>query len=704
MNQCTKERFRLKIITAIIVLFSLVAIGSGLLFAQSYRRLNESIQNERAEAVGQIGTLISQRVMRLKQAYISELESTVYTLEHAGFTTFDEVRAAFSSSGSLIVLNEDASFQTLAGEYVVFSDAAAILRELTQSNEPVSLFSSIHTKGDYWLFCMQTNGVVLGGKKVQAIIRAVDAQEFSSAAAMSIYDAQGASYVVSAQGSILMRPVFKDDDDEFSGYNLLSTLRSGGVPQEDVALLEAALAQAHEAKLVTPFAGNTWMIQCVPSEDTRSIVVAVPISITAQNTFSQMKNAILYMVLITVSLGGLLLITLISFYRRNQATRLVRAKATAKSDFMSKMSHDIRTPLSGIIGMLDLANGALDNREELETYLSQAMVSSKYLVSLINDVLDMSRIESGKMSIASEPFSMAALLECISQMEEVPAREKGVALEFETCGLDDFDFIGDSMRIQQIVMNLVSNAIKFTSRDGNVRVSLSCDSPGNGEPVDVHLVVSDTGMGMSEEFMQKLFSPFEQERSSLTQAASGSGLGLSIVKSLVDLMNGTIDVKSTLGKGSTFTICLPLEATSKAARKEQAASQPQRSLSGKRVLLVEDHALNRMIISRHLQKSGIVVDEAENGKIALDSFTLSPKGYYALILMDIMMPVMGGLEAARAIRTSGHADAATVPIIALSANAYVEDAEKSRQAGMQAHLAKPVDVAALNDTLNQYIK
>lgn len=704
MEQRTKSRFRLDATTALIVFFSLVAIGSGLLFARSYQRLNESIQNERAEAVGQIGTLISQRVMRLKYAYIAELESTVYTLEHAALTTFDEVREAFSSADSLIVLNEDGSFQTLDGEYVIFNDATAILRGLTQSKDPVSLFSSIQTKGDYWLFGMKTDDIVLGGKKVRAIIRAVDAQEFSSAAAMSLYNAQGASYVVSAQGAILMRPVVEQSSDEFAGYNLLSTLHSGGVSDENVAVLKTALTQGQDAKLVVPFSGNTWMIQSVPSEDNRSIVVAVPISITAQSTFSQMRNAILFVVLITASLGGLLLLTLLNFYRRTQETRLVQAKATAKSDFMSKMSHDIRTPLSGIIGMLELANGALDDRAELETYLSQASASSKYLVSIINDVLDMSRIESGKMSIASEPFSMGAVLECIRQMEDVPANEKGVALELEVSGLDEVDFVGDSVRIQQIIMNLVSNAIKFTPRGGCVRISVRCGAVRSDGTAEMHLRVSDTGEGMSAEFLKKLFLPFEQERSSMTQSISGSGLGLSIVKSLVDLMNGTIDVKSAPQKGTAFTICLPLATKAKTAGREAAPPPPQRSLSGKRVLLVEDHSLNRMIITRHLQKRGLTVDEAENGKIALDAFVASSPGYYALILMDIMMPVMGGLEATEAIRASHHADAATVPIIALSANAYVEDAEKSRKAGMQAHLAKPVDVAALNAMLTQYIQ
>lgn len=551
---------------------------------------------------------------------------------------------------------------------------------------------------------MQTNGIVLNGKRVQAIIRTVDAQDFSTAAAMSIYDAQGASYVVNEYGTILMRPVVKQTSDEFAGYNLLATLHSGGVPEESVAILENALVHGQDAKLVIPFSGNTWMIQSVPSEDGRSIVVAVPISITAQSTFSQMRNAILFVALICLSLGGLLLLTLLRFYRRAQATRLLQAKAMAKSDFMSKMSHDIRTPLSGIIGMLDLASSSLDNREELETYLSQAGSSSKYLVSIINDVLDMSKIESGKMSIASEPFSMDSLLACIQQMENVPAREKGVNLQLVTSGIDTLDFIGDSVRIQQIIMNLVSNSIKFTPRDGFVRISISCNTTQIGETADVHLIVSDSGMGMSPEFLQKLFQPFEQERSSMTQTASGSGLGLSIVKNLVELMGGTIAVQSALQKGTSFTICLPLKTTPKIAAKELVTQQSQHSLAGKRILLVEDHPMNRMIISKYLEKSGILVEDAENGKIALDTFTASPSGYYSLILMDIMMPVMGGLESTRKIRTSGHPDATTVPIIALSANAYMEDAEKSKQAGMQAHLAKPIDVTALNNVLIEYIK
>jgi CheY-like chemotaxis protein len=265
--------------------------------------------------------------------------------------------------------------------------------------------------------------------------------------------------------------------------------------------------------------------------------------------------------------------------------------------------------------------------------------------------------------------------------------------------------VGDAQRLRQCVMNLVNNAVKFTPEGGRILLTY------RGEAQDAtHILaefdVSDNGVGMSEAFMHKLFTPFEQEQNSLYNAYAGSGLGLSIVHEFVELMGGTITARSKKGEGSTFVIRLPLETTPKAVRARPEITDAELSdrIGGRRVLLVEDNAINRQILAMLLEKMGLSVDEAENGLTAVTKFRASAPGGYAIILMDIMMPVMGGLEATAAIRRMERPDAETVPIIALSANAFVEDARKSLAAGMQMHLAKPVNVKELRRVLQIYLK
>ncbi len=316
----------------------------------------------------------------------------------------------------------------------------------------------------------------------------------------------------------------------------------------------------------------------------------------------------------------------------------------------------------------------------------------------------MSRIESGKMTLAHKPFALRELLEDVIQMERMVASEKNVRIE-EKCDLPpEVAFYGDAQRLKQCAVNLVNNAVKFTPAGGCVTVACTAQPPEKGKTT-MRLSVSDTGIGMSEAFLQHVFQPFEQEQNSMVSAYAGSGLGLSIVREFVTLMGGTVAVSSKKGEGSTFTIELPLEsAPPLGAEKPRISDEALRArLQGRHVLLAEDNALNREILTLLLEKLGLTVDQAENGEDAVEKFGPFRPGGCALILMDIMMPVMNGLEAAAAIRRLDRADAKTVPIVALSANAFEEDAKKSLQAGMQMHLAKPIDVDERKNVLETYI-
>lgn len=474
----------------------------------------------------------------------------------------------------------------------------------------------------------------------------------------------------------------------------------------------------------------------------------------------------------------------------------------AKSQFLSRVSHEMRTPLNAIIGFMQLAKEGGDTKE-MDTYLCNADIAAKQLLSVINDVLDMSSIESGKMKIAHSPFDFKQTIHAITNIYLPICQQKG--LKYNTRILTPIDewLIGDQLRLNQILMNLLSNAVKFTS-SGQVDLKISQYEIKEQE-IFIRIEVTDTGCGMSEEMQERLFKPFEQENATTAQKYGGSGLGLSIVKNLVCMMDGAISVKSKQNEGSTFTVDIPfskyensnminlpngikslhvlavddeenerkyisiilnrmgiwhscvadgeeaLEALSQAEDKNESFNiclidwkmphlngvdttklirekygedvivivvsayeqnqaneiakrkEEKRSynFSGKRVLLAEDNAMNLMITERILKSFGVQCECAENGKLALDKFTNSEPGYYDVILMDIQMPKMNGYEAAKAIRNSSHIDAKSIPIIALTANAFNEDIARTLSSGMNAHVAKPIDSQILTAELEK---
>ena len=568
----------------------------------------------------------------------------------------------------------------------------------------VSSYAKVQTRGDFWLFSIRVN-VTLDGEAIVGLVKLVDAQEYASVATFPLYNGRGASYVIDSEGLILMRPNETEANDLFHGYNLYSILRKEGVSPAELERLQEAVKDGQPFQFVAEMWDVTWMIQSVSVESDRGIVIAVPISVTAKDTYGQMRNVIFLVALVILFLAALVLFALLFMIKRNQAVSLEQEKARTKNDFLDKMSHDIRTPLNAIIGMHELALGSPDDSKLIADCLKKAKMSSEYLVSIINDVLDMSKIESGKMTVSSHPFSMEELLDHVIQMEEHPAAEKKLSLSLDIESPIDSDFVGDPVRIRQCLINLVSNSVKFTPEGGEICLSYAA-KPMDGQHCQIQLKVRDTGIGMSEAFLERIFVPFEQEYSSMTSSYVGSGLGLSIVNHLVSLMGGTVTVESKLGQGSCFTILLPLPIAPKAVASETAVDDDRlmEQIKGKRILVAEDNDINREIISMMLEKLGLTIDMAVNGQDALDQFTQSLPGNYSMILMDIQMPVMDGLEAARRIRASGHPNGAAIPIVALSANAFDEDAQRSLNAGMQAHMAKPVDMRELKRLLIKYIK
>lgn len=376
------------------------------------------------------------------------------------------------------------------------------------------------------------------------------------------------------------------------------------------------------------------------------------------------------------------------------------AASIAKTDFLSRMSHDIRTPINVISGMTELA--LLErNSEATDEYLQNIQSSGKFLLGLVNDILDMNKVESGNMELHPKPYSGREFETYINAVVRPLCDEKNIHFLMEG-DLDSYTLMLDPLRLNQIFFNLLSNAVKFTPRDGHIRMFGQARELEHGK-VALDISVSDDGAGMSKEFQKTMFLPFSQEDRTLAQNDTGTGLGLAIVKRLVDLMGGTIRVESAVGKGTTFAVHLEAEAASLTDGADLGTTAVG-NLAGRRILLCEDHPLNAKIIDRMLAIQSVSVEIAENGQIGVEKFSSASENYFDAILMDIRMPVMNGLEAAQAIRAlPGRSDARRVPIIALTANAYDTDVQRCLAAGMNEHLAKPVDTDKLCETLLRLI-
>ena len=391
--------------------------------------------------------------------------------------------------------------------------------------------------------------------------------------------------------------------------------------------------------------------------------------------------------------------------KMNQALADTKKASAAKSDFLSSMSHEIRTPMNAIIGMTRLAADEVADNPTASEYLKSIFMSSKYLLSILNDILDMSRIESGKFELHKDWVSPADVIIPCLDMIRPAMQEKHI--HFHTPAalhkISTIEYFVDVMKTKQMLMNLLNNACKFTGEGGEISLSFRNCGYGNGSAVD-EIIIKDNGCGMSEEFLTRIFTPFEQEHNMYSGSVQGTGLGLTLSKQIACAMGGDITVESELGVGSTFTIRFPYQYRLKADISVESPSCAEAvNLTGKRILLAEDHPLNITIATKLLEKRGIIVTHVTNGKTAVDTFSSSQPGTFDAILMDIRMPVMDGLQATAAIRALPRQDAQRIPIIAMTANAFAEDIQRSLAAGMNAHLAKPIDPTKVYEALRTYL-
>lgn len=375
----------------------------------------------------------------------------------------------------------------------------------------------------------------------------------------------------------------------------------------------------------------------------------------------------------------------------------------SKSDFLSRMSHDMRTPLNGIIGLMDICMKHPEDRTLVDSSRLKARVAADHLLSLINDTLELSKLENEETKLPEEDFYLPELLHEVETIAQMRADKECITIHFmeDPYSIPYPNLTGSSLHVKQIFLNLITNSIKYNRKNGSVDCFLKEEKQSDNR-VLVDVTIKDTGIGMSEDFLKNIFQPFVQADQGARSQYKGTGLGMAIVKKLLDRMGGTIQIDSMENQGTTIHVVIPFEIAEEPAAVQEMSELPKESLSGCRILLAEDNELNREIAVFLLKDEGISVTEAEEGQQAVECFLKMPEGYYDAVLMDIMMPVMDGYQAARAIRGSGKKDAEMIPIIAMTANTFAEDKRKTMEAGMDAHLSKPLNVPELMDTIRKF--
>lgn len=376
----------------------------------------------------------------------------------------------------------------------------------------------------------------------------------------------------------------------------------------------------------------------------------------------------------------------------------------AKTAFLASMSHEMHTPLNVIMGMNGLALKNPDLPPETREQLEKANLSATHLLGLIDNALDLSRVEAGMLAVENEEFSMADALAQVNAIANASCAEKGLTYEPNAVQRKQCRVLGDEMNLKRVLLSILDNAVKYTDAPGTVAFAAERLEDEGGQTL-FRFAISDTGIGIDEEFLPHVFQPFSQEDASSTSRYSGGGMSLAVAKGLIELMGGTIEAASEKGAGSTFTVTIPLECVeAQEDPAEQVDASLVAALDGACILIVEDTPENAEIVADLLELEGAVSEHAENGQVAVDTVSASPEWQYDAILMDLRMPVMDGLEATRTIRAMEREDTKVVPIIALTANALEEDKRRSLESGMNAHLAKPTDSNLLYQTLGRFIR
>lgn len=687
----------------LILLTSFGVLGGGYwLYYQSIERAVHSTTLSFMEQIADHDSLNIVNQMDGKMEYLTSLLNRVAAMRDS------QIEEVVYSLG---VEARTTSFDTLyliTGDDEVYSSSylKAPLKSMAWAEEFQKAGSSFMTRydevsrekwGEFIVYGVHLETPILCGEKViNGAVGLVPIAETAHQMRLESFDGQGVAVVMQRSGGIITASQQYSGADNnfltplehahFKNQGSLDMCRQA-VQRGESLFVEYSLNGSSYYALFQPLinhGGNDWYL-----------VVRVSTQVTAE----QVRTLIFHSLPFFFLLGLLILAITYFIYHSMNSVKVARASEQAKSAFLANMSHEIRTPLNGIIGLHYLMRQNLGDSGKIEAYLKKAEISASFLQSVITDVLDMSKIESGQLEIYQEEMDLTMLIEEVGILLESQAEQKKLRFGIDCRELPEPFVYGDALRLKQILTNLLGNAVKFTPEGGAVTLTVRQDI--SGKTATTVFQVADTGCGMSPEFLERIWQPFEQERRIASQ--NGTGLGTTLSKTLVEKMGGSISVESQIGKGTVFIFSIPFPAAEPSGEGKPSGGgrAAKQALRGKRILVVEDNEINRMIVVSILEEQGCELTEACNGQEALAAFESSRPDYFDLILMDIQMPVMDGYESTQRIRALTRPDAGIVPIIAMTANAFREDIEKALDAGMDDVATKPLDISLLLKKIEQ---
>lgn len=755
----------------IITAFLLVSLGAGTwLFVNGVsRELWMNSVRTITETTHQGGTALKMQL----EADFTELEMISRSIAEENSDTFADTLARYR------VVEPDVTvyFPDMESRHsdVKYDETVSrFLKEITQKNGIVdSHISSLTGENVFDIF----SGITFADGTDAYLVKEYQAKEIADQFTLSFYNYTGFSYLINKEGNILVRPEHRNSNKTVS--NLFDMIPESENHKQMLDVFRESIYELKSgwAKFIYEGEGQVFCYEPLWIDSGWLLVSVVPETVIIEQANSILKKTMIF----SGAAAGIILLIVIVFYRGKmreneehtkelqEALALADRANEAKGNFLMNMSHDIRTPLNAIIGMTVIAQEHVDDGKRIKDSLKKIKTSGLYLLSLVSDVLDMSQLESGKMMLKEESFCLSQLYEEVTRLMEHQAQEAGVSMELTPLQLRDDMVVGDPIRIRQVLVNIINNAVRYTPAGGRVSLEL-VQSEAAGKGMGTYIFrCTDTGIGMEKEFMEKMFQPFERYRNTTASKIAGAGVGLTITKSLLDLMGGSISAESEPGKGSVFTVkfYLPIRTEASESQKseehvslvgleqavvmaaertvpsgaeestvsvtehnavpgmenpespaaertelqdtgnaeppvtEPAAEKPM-DFSDIRVLLVEDNELNMEIAEEMIGILEAQVEKAYDGQEAVQMFADRPCGYYNMIFMDIQMPVMDGYEATTRIREMDREDAGTVPIFAVSANAFAEDVKNALKSGMNGHIAKPIDLDVIEKVLKEY--
>ncbi len=554
--------------------------------------------------------------------------------------------------------------------------------------------------GEYVVYGVRLSEPVrCGEESVAGIVGLVPISAISEQMRLESFDQMGVTVVMQSNGEIITSSTVYDSNISNNYLNFLeSTQLQEGCTREGI---QSGIQNGEQQLFRFSVDGESFYTLIEPLKDDYHSGWNLVVQLSDKVTTDQVQRLLMQSLVFFVLIGIVCLFVVIFIYRKIDEVKTLRIVEQTKTSFLANMSHEIRTPLNGISGLCYLMQENMDDKEKLTEYLQKTVASTAFLKDIINDVLDMSKIESGQLELICRNIDLNGLLSEVETLLETQARHKQIDFTVNTQGIKQKWIAGDPIRIKQILMNILGNAIKFTPEGGKVSLN-AIQTLKNGTAVTT-FVIADNGCGMSPEFLTRIWLPFEQENRKIYK--NGTGLGTTISKTLVEKMQGSISVESKPEQGTAFTITIPFPISKERdILRERGGRETAVSIRDKHILVAEDNELNRMIVTTVLENEGCILTEAVNGKEAVDIFEAGEAGFFDLILMDIQMPEMDGYEAARRIRQSSHPDAKTITIIAVTANAFQEDLDRALAAGMNDAVTKPLDVAALIDKISRIEK